>query len=163
MPTYNNRDFLNRISQLESSGGQNINHPQVQQGLQAGTTAIGKYGMMPNTVKELVNRRRIRGTSTPELQDLGNMPPDQMKKYIEANPQLEEELANELANKVIVRQQGDPDRAAYSWKQGDNLKPSEISDDDLNNNPYVQKFRNLNKMLQTPGGNPQEEQEDDNN
>lgn len=145
--------------QLESSGGQNTQHEPMESGIQAGTTAIGKYGLMPNTVKELVNRRRVRGTSTPELQDLGQMPPDKMKEYIEANPQLEEELANELATKVITRQQGDPERAAYSWKQGDNLKPDEISDDQLNANPYVQKFRRLNEMMQ----NPQQDQEDENN
>lgn len=159
MPLTDQKRFLNTISQLESTGGQNTQHDPMTSGIQAGTTAIGKYGLMPNTVKELVNRRRIRGTSTPELQELGQMNPDDMKAYIEANPGLEENLANELATKVITRQNGDPERAAYSWQQGDNLKPNEISNEQLNNSPYVQKFRRLNQVIQ----NPQEDQQDDNN
>lgn len=155
----NNNKFLRTISQLESSGGTNTQHEAMQTGIQAGTTAIGKYGLMPNTVKELINRRQVRGTSTPELQELGQMPPDKMKTYIEANPQLEEELANELATKVITRQQGDPEKAAYSWKMGDNLKPDDISDDDLNNSQYVQKFKRVNEMLQAPQENAQENQD----
>jgi hypothetical protein len=87
------------------------------------------------------------------------MDPDKMKAYIEANPQLEENLANELATKVITRQNGDPDRAAYSWKQGDNLKPDEISNEQLNNNPYVQKFRRLNQVIT----NPDQSQDDNGN
>lgn len=149
--------------QLESSGGTDIPNKQIQSGIQAGSTAIGRYGLMPNTVKELVNRRRIRGTSTPELQDLANMPPDQMKKYIEANPGLEDDLANELATKVITRQQGDPEKAAYSWNMGDNLKPEDITKDDLNSSSYIQKFRRVNQMLQAPQGNAQEDQDDGSN
>jgi len=161
MPTYKNKEFLSKIGQIESNSGQNLDHPMIHEGLQAGTSAIGKYGLMPNTVKELVNRRRVRGTSTPELQSLGQMNPDQMKAYIEANPGLEEDLANELATKVITRQQGDPDRAAYSWKQGDNLKPDQISDEQLDANPYVQKFRRLNQMLNPKPDTPEEDQDDE--
>jgi hypothetical protein len=159
MPLTDQKRFLQTIGQLESSGGQNTNHEMMDSGIQAGTAAIGKYGLMPNTVKELVNRRRIRGTSTPELQQLGEMPPDKMKAYIEANPGLEDQLANELATKVITRQNGDPDRAAYSWKQGDNLKPDEISNEQLDANPYVQKFRRLNQVIT----NPDQSQDDNGN
>lgn len=159
MPLVDKKRFLNTISQLESSGGQNTQHEPMTSGIQAGTTAIGQYGLMPNTVKELVNRRRVRGTSTPELQDLADMDPQRMKVYIEGNPGLEQQLADELATKVITRQEGDPERAAYSWKQGDNLKPDEITDDQLNASPYVQKFRRLNDMM----NKPQEDQQDDEN
>ena len=147
--------------QLESSGGTNTNHPTVQNGLQAGTTAIGKYGLMPNTVKELINQRRQTGTMTPELQDLDNMSPDDMKSYIEKNPDLESQFANSLATKVIHKQGGDEDRAAYSWKYGDNLTPDQIPNEVLQSNPYVQKFKRVGDLLNQQKQQSQDQQDDD--
>src|SRR5260221_13177133 len=82
----NIKDFLQKIQQIESSGGKNLEHPTVEGGIQAGDQAIGRYGLMPNTIKELVNRRRLEGTSTPELQDLSQIDGQSMKQHIEANP-----------------------------------------------------------------------------
>lgn len=149
MPTPPNiQQFLNQIEQVESSGGTNTNHPVITaNNLQQGTRAIGRYGLMPNTVRELVNRRRIRGTVSPDMLDVANMPPEQMKSYIEANPEMEDQFANDLANHVIQRQGGDTDKAAYSWIQGHNLSPDQITPEVLDQSPYVQKFRRLTPLL----------------
>ena len=143
----NLNEFLQRIQQIESSNGQNMDHPVVQNGIQAGDQAIGRYGLMPNTVRELINRRRLQGTSTSELQDLSNMPSDEMKQHIEANPDLEDDLAQQLAIKVTRDQQGDEDKAAYSWTNGHNLTPDKISPEQLEDSPYVQKFRKLKGLM----------------
>jgi len=146
--TLNTKEFLKRISQLESSGGQNTDHPVVQSGIQEGEQAIGQYALMPNTVRELINRRRLQGNEiSPELQNIHKMPSPDMKKYIEENPNIEDDLANQLATKVIQGQVGDEDRAAYSWKMGHNLTPDRITDEKLNTNPYVQKYRNLKNLM----------------
>lgn len=144
----NIREFLEKIEQIESSGGQDTNHPIVtKDNLQQGTRAIGRYGLMPNTVKELVNRRRVRGTVSPDMIDVANLPPEEMKAKIEANPEMEDQFANDLANHVIQRQGGDEDKAAYSWQMGHNLTPDEITPDALENNNYVNKFRRLAPMI----------------
>lgn len=144
----NIREFLDKIQQIESSGGQDTDHPVVtKDNLQQGTRAIGRYGLMPNTVRELVNRRRVRGTVSPDMVDVGNMPPEQMKSYLESNPEMEDQLANDLANHVIQRQGGDVDKAAYSWQMGSNLTPDQIDPDQLENSNYVQKFRRLTPMI----------------
>lgn len=148
-------NFLKTISQLESSGGKNINGPVVQHGIQAGTSAIGQYQMMPNTVKEIINRRRQAGTITQEMQDLDGMNPHEMKEHIEANPELEQELAESLATKVLQNQMGDEDKAAFAWHQGHNLKPEEISTQKLNNmdsvgGQYVDRFRRIKDQMAQP-------------
>lgn len=143
----NLNEFLQKIEQIESSGGKNTDHPVVEEGIQAGDQAIGRYGLMPNTIRELVNRRRMQGTTTGELQDLSNMPSPEMKHYLEQNPGLEDELAKQLATKVTRDQLGDEDRAAYSWTMGHNLQPTDITNEKLNESPYVQKYRKLKGML----------------
>ena len=149
MPTPPNiQKFLSKIEQIESSGGQDTNHPVITApNLQQGTSAIGRYGLMPNTVKELVNRRRIRGTASPDMMDLSQAPPEVIKAKLEANPDLEDQFANDLANHVIRKQDGDEDKAAYSWLNGHNLTPDDITPDQLNSSDYVNKFRRLGPML----------------
>lgn len=143
----NLNQFLQKIQEIESSGGKNTDHPVVEEGIQAGDQAIGRYGLMPNTIRELVNRRRMQGTSTGELQDLSRMPAQEMKKYIEQSPSLEDELAKQMATMVTRRQGGDEDRSAYSWTMGHNLTPDKISNEQLQESPYVQKYRKLKGIL----------------
>lgn len=173
MPTNkyaNPRNFLKTISQLESSGGKDMDHPEVREGIQAGTSAIGQYGLMPNTVKEIINKRRQNGSMTSQLQDLDGMNPHEMKAYIEANPEVEDELAQSLAMKVLRNHMGDEDKAAFAWHQGDNLKPEDISSEKLNDTDtvggrYVDKFRRIKDQLSQPIQDNQdedsEEQQDD--
>jgi hypothetical protein len=146
-PVPNLNEFLKKIEQIESSGGKNTEHPVVEEGIQAGDQAIGRYGLMPNTIRELVNRRRIEGSTDGQLEDLSRMPSSEMKHYLEQSPQLEDELAKQMANIVTRKQMGDEDRSAYAWTMGHNLQPDDITDDKLNESPYVQKFRKLKGML----------------
>jgi hypothetical protein len=134
-------NFLNAISQVESSGGQNLNHPVIQNGLQAGQQAMGSYGLLPNTVQELTNRARLQGQMTPQMAAASRNPAS-----IESNPDLEKQYANQLANRVLTREQ-DPYMAAYAWNSGHNLTPDQIRERDYMNDPYVQKFSKVWKSL----------------
>jgi hypothetical protein len=160
MPTPPNiQDFLNKIEAIESSGGKNTNHPVVTaDNIQKGTRGIGRYALMPNTVKELINRRRINGTMTGDLDDLDKKTPEEMKAYIEANPDIEDSFANQLANHVIRNQNGNEDKAAYSWKMGSNLTPDAVSNDDIQNSDYVQKFQRLGNLVNKGQQNQDDEQ-----
>lgn len=168
------KDFLDKVSQLESSGGKNVNGRMVKSGIQAGTSAIGKYQMMPNTVKQLINQRRQNGTITSDMHDLDQMNPREMKAYIEANPEIEEDLAKGLATNVLRKQMGDEDKAAYAWKMGHNLGPNDISEDKMNDpstagGQYVDRFRKIKSQLNqaAPEEAPEEanmqDQEEDTN
>jgi hypothetical protein len=130
-------NFLDAISQIESSGGTNLNHPVIQTGPQAGQQAIGSYGLLPNTVQELSNRARIQHQMTPEIAAASRNPAS-----IESNPELERQYANQLANRVLNRTD-DPRMAAYAWNSGSNLTPDQIRERDYMNDPYVQKFSKI--------------------
>lgn len=147
MPDSRLQEFLQKIAQIESSGGKDLNHKEIQHGIHEGDQAIGRYGMMPNTVRELINRRRTEQTMTPDLQDLDAMDSQKMKQTIESNPELEQQLAEQLGKRVIRRQVADEDKAAYSWNMGHNLAPEEITQEKLQQSPYVDKFQKLKGLM----------------
>lgn len=146
----NVKSFLNRISQIESRGGEDMNHKTINEGIHKGTAAIGRYGLMPNTVNEVLNRMRIRGEMTPELENLKSMDHETMKKSLEANPQLEEMIAEQLAGRVLQRQ-GDDEKAAYSWHQGHNLTPEAVEEKGYKDDGYVKKYNALKKLTEQRG------------
>lgn len=133
------KSFLKNISKVESSGGKDFSHDEMKQGIHAGHRAIGRYGLMPNTVGEVLNRMRINGTLTPELQSLREADPSSLKEILETNPQLEDQIAEELADRVLERQQ-DENMAAYSWNQGHNLTPDRIAEMPYQDSDYVRKY-----------------------
>lgn len=121
--------FLQAISQIESSGGKNTNHPVSNAPIQAGQKAIGQYGMMPNTVDEMMKRSGTRGPAS-----------------IMPGSPAEDQMAHQLADRVLNRVQ-DPNMAAYAWHSGHNLTPEQIQQRDYLNDPYVQKFQKIREKL----------------
>jgi hypothetical protein len=135
-------NFLDVINQIESSGGSNFNHPEVDFGIQKGDSGIGNFGLMPNTVREILKRQAMAGRQPAALPDDSA----QMKAELESNPELERQLADELARKVL-RANPDPEMAAYAWNQGHNLKSDKIKERDYQEHPYVQKFKKIRSKL----------------
>jgi hypothetical protein len=145
----NLKKFLEKIAMLESSGGIQTDHPVIdKEGIQYGQKAIGKYGLLPNTIQEIINRRKMEGTMTEDMKELqGEEDQDLVNLYVDADPKLQEDLATTLGKHVLSRQLGDEERAAYSWNTGHNLYPQQISKEQLETNPYVEKFRKLKSMF----------------
>lgn len=133
--------FLNAISQLESSGGKNIDHPVIESGPQAGQKAVGRFGLLPNTISELNNRARLANELTPEMQIAGRNPAS-----LQTNPNLEQVYVNRLAEHILGNI-NDPEMAAYAWNSGHNLTPEKIKQRDYKNDPYVKKFSKIWKTL----------------
>lgn len=135
------QQFLSRIGQLESSDGQNFNHTSIQNGIQAGTTAMGTYGLMPNTVQEIAHR-----APSSVISPIAALPPDQMKEAIESNPEVEQQIAHQLAQHVLRRQDND-EKAAYAWHMGHNLSPEQVQQRDYLNDPYVRRYQKIKNSL----------------
>jgi hypothetical protein len=131
--------FLDIISHIESSGGKNFDHPEIKSGIHEGDKAIGRFGLMPNTVKEIIARTGVQ-------RELASEPPEQLKQILEQDPQKEYELANQLAKRVLDSQK-DLEKAAYSWTFGHNLSPKQVEQRDYLNSDYVQKFKRLREKL----------------
>lgn len=140
------KTFLKNISEIESAGGTNYNHDLIQKGIHKGHKAIGRYGLMPNTVNETLVRMKRKGKLTPELQSLKGMDAAALKQKLEENPELEDQLAEHLADRVLSRQ-GDEEKAAYSWHQGHNLNPEDIETRKYQEHDYVKKYKNLKKLM----------------
>jgi hypothetical protein len=139
--------FLKTIKQIESGNGENYNHNLIQKGIHEGHKAIGGYGLMPNTVSEILNRKRLNHTLTPELDRLNELDPVTLKSVLEENPNLEEQIAEGLADHVLDRQGGDEEKAAYSWLNGHNLTPKAIATKPYKNSDYVKKYNTYKKMI----------------
>jgi hypothetical protein len=152
--------FLWNVQQIESGGGKNINHKIIQVGASKGDRAIGKWGLLKNTIDEMINRARISKKMTPDLKKIKNMSRDQIEEHFAKNPQSELNMARMLASHVMTKHKGHMGRAAYSWLYGHNLDSSDITDEQLKNSDYVQKISNIDaenpfkKVKRLPASKP---------
>ena len=131
------KEFLELIREIESSGGKNRNHKTMTSGPHEGDTAIGDYGLMPNTVKEVSNLKTGKRQSDiyGHLRKLDNK---EIETLVGSDRDLEDKLANDLADIVLSKSKSD-DRAAFRWNQGHNIErvPASYRDKD-----YVEKYLN---------------------
>jgi hypothetical protein len=125
------QDFLNKIGMLESSGGTNMEHPEVTKGINAGTSAVGQYGLMPLTAQDL-----DRQTGANQLQGLSK---EDVAQKLKDDPEFANRLAATLASKLVNNNPSET--AAYKWENGQNTHPTS---EDLENSQRVQRFRVLN-------------------
>jgi hypothetical protein len=140
--------FLWVIQQIESSGGRNTDHQVVQFGPQKGEKAIGRWGLLQPTIKEIIARSKINAGDIPKhLKVLSKMTRGALQDHLMRNPDTELELARVLGRHVLHRQRGDYKRAAWSWLHGHNLRPEDISDQDLAASDYVKRYDELEPKI----------------
>ena len=153
--------FLHNISQLESSGGKNTNHPIIKDknSMHYGMQAAGKFALMPLTIKEIAKRHALAGGNDERILKIQDMDAKsgEINKYINENPKIELELARHLAAHVLERHGYTPE-AAFSWKHGHNLTPKQIQDpkrqNKMNADSYVEKFKLLQEGKSPKGLTP---------
>jgi hypothetical protein len=143
-PSDNVDNFLDSIGQVESGGGENFNHKPITSGMHKGHRAIGTYGLMPNTVDEVIQRSKGSTNYDPNMDKVLEMDPVEKKQFLETNPDVEKKIARTLASYVLKRQGGDEEKAAYAWNQGHNLSPDKIASMGYRDSDYVKKFNDAN-------------------
>ena len=141
-----NEEILAALRQNESSGGTNFNHPTITHGISKGTNAIGNWGLTAATVDDTVK-------NDPNFAYLTKMNPAQKKQFLEANPEVEKAVANQLVNQLQNRYQGDPSKIAYAWNHGTYIDPNKITPNVTANDVYTSKF---NRLTQKLGQNPEQ-------
>ena len=144
----NRNKFLKTLQMIESSGGKNFNHPEIEAGIHEGHRAAGRYGLMPNTTNEVVDRMTRDGRLPASMSDFKelNLEPDLIKARLETNPDEEQAIAEYLADHVLKRQDGDEEKAAYSWHMGHNLTPDAIEKRPYQDSDYVKKYNQFSKI-----------------
>lgn len=135
-------EFLDLIRQIESSGRYDASHGKILSGLHKDDRAIGAYGLMPNTIDELIKRRLKKQEVGPDEGILSKIEGKEEREFLESNPRIQDKLASQLAEHVF-RDTEDPEIAAYRWNMGHNKPINEISKDDLQKSIQVQKLREL--------------------
>jgi hypothetical protein len=141
-------NFLKLMSLMESSGGKNIQHQPITTGLQAGSTAYGQFGLMPNTVKEMAKRRKSNGSADDNDQQIINSDNDGITNTLQQHPELEQRYAQDLAQKALDKSNGDVVDAAYRWRWGQNLPQERIDEIKKKNPDYFNRLQNF--MNTTP-------------
>jgi len=154
-------NFLKTTSMIESSGGKNLKHPKIKQGLHAGDRAVGQWALMPKTVQELAGRM----ADNPELTPYAKMDTKKISKKISENPHHEKQMASFLANKLYDKFGGDENKMAYAWNQGHNINPESFKTDkkDYLKHDYVKKYNKYKNQESQPeripaSSKPQSEQ-----
>lgn len=132
-------EFLDITKMIESSGGKDLQHRTIQSGLQAGTSAKGAFGLMPNTADEIINRRKREGTLDEEDKQFMNLSSPLRQEYLEKNPQYTDKLAKDLINRIRSKSPDD-EASNYMYQFGHNVIPKE---QDIENIDRTEKFRKL--------------------
>lgn len=138
--------FLWNIMQIESSGGKNTNHEEVKSGPLKGHTAMGRWGLMPTTVTDVLNRVKAKGALTEDMKQLYGMDRAKLNEHFVNNPSQELHIARFLARHVLNSHKNDYHRAAYSWLHGHNLTTEKIPDESINGSDYVNKYKLYNQI-----------------
>jgi hypothetical protein len=142
--------YLNKIMQLESSGGKNTNHRTMESGMHEGSAAIGRWGLMPHTVrgvaKDLSNKQSLLyktmgpGYQDKEVQALGDLSDEELKDRLTKDPTLEKRIARYMASR-LDRFEGDEVDKAARWFFGSNLPKEQIEKRNLRESDYAKKFQ----------------------
>jgi len=151
--------FLLSISKLESDLGGNTAHAQMKHGMHKGNAAIGTYGLMPNTIQDIMSNYDNKQSALryrlgpdyqdPEIEALRDMDKEAYAEYIANNPQTETKLARYLSLMLAQRMQDDPRRMAYGWNQGSSYRKKDVSDSTLNQHPYVKRFDEFSNLYES--------------
>lgn len=148
---------LEAISGLESSFGKDTEHEPVEEGLQSGSTAVGRFGLMPNTIrdvsKKIGNRETDLGnavgpeTDLPDVSELQDLSDEEITERIKANPVLENKIARLLYLEGVTKRGNNPDLNAYAWQYGNNIQPDQVDPRVVEQSSRIQRFRKLKSLM----------------
>jgi hypothetical protein len=151
------KDFLQKIGNIESTDRYKVEHPVIKKGMHKDSQAIGKYGLMPKTVKQIAENLKNKqsdlyklmgpGYNDPEVTSLLDKDESEYKGILELNPNLQDKLANYLATDLSYKHNDDLEKMAYGWNQGSQIKSRDITPDKLEQSEYIKKFRKLNNPV----------------
>lgn len=121
------KNFRKLMSKMESENNTNVNHSPTPNG-----TAIGEYGLMPPTIRDIASK------GTTAVDNIVAKSNDEMIKILlKENPQLADMYMEKLATPILNKVQDNPDLAATAWLYGQNLSPAALQEK-LNNDKQYQ-------------------------
>ena len=122
---------LQAIMQVESHGGVDLDHKLVKVGLNRGTVAYGRFGLMPLTIRDTI----AKDSSLVIYRNILMVDPHEIHIFMDKNRQLEILVAKSIYKKLWKRYRGDLGKIFYSWRWGS--VPEGLSDEEIARNGYV--------------------------
>lgn len=131
---YSREKMLNAISQVESSGGKNMNHKPTSMG-----TAYGRWAVMPSVIQDTIRLNpKLKQQHGKALRLKG----DNLTHYMQDNPNLEQEIVNSHLNRLEHHFGHNPEAISFAWNQGiRGTNKALASKQNISQHPYVQKFK----------------------
>ncbi len=105
---------LRSIADTESGNKDKASHETVMTGLNAGSSAIGRYGMMPLTVKDLVAKK----SSLNKYKNVLKYSDSQLADFMHKNPQFQKEVASVHYDRLSNIFNGNLAHIAHAWLNG---------------------------------------------
>jgi hypothetical protein len=102
--------MLHAIADVESQNGKNENHQPVK-----GERAFGKYGLMPNTIRETIGLHPDLSSKHAKAQKLMG---DDLRRYMQDNNGLEDTIAGKHLERLEHHFGQDPSKIGYAWLNG---------------------------------------------
>lgn len=114
-PSYDHGKMLRAIASVESSGGKNTNHAAGGGPIHGAEHAYGKYGLMPETIRETIKGHKdLSGKHGKALALKG----DQFHRYMNDNKGLEDTVADRHLTHMEHKLGQNPDLLSYGWLNG---------------------------------------------
>lgn len=112
--------ILGSISDVESSGGADLGHAVIQDpnSMHHGQAAVGRYGMMPESLVTAVKRAQHNETLSPQLSQLIGASPEDLANSVKQDPVLEDEFATRLLRSMP--DEASPQEKNFMWQFGNN-------------------------------------------
>lgn len=146
-PNLSVNDLMKITSMIESSGGKDLKHQRMISGIHEGQSAIGEYGLMPNTVDEMIKRDELKGIASPTDKFVKALEPEGKRQYLEKHPDYTKQMSERFIRRLLEKTENDPEKTQYMYQMGHNIDPESITQEKLDNFPRIQKFRQLKDEL----------------
>lgn len=136
-PAYSTNHMLQAIAAVESSGGKNQKHAAGGGAIHGQEHAYGKYGLMPQTIRETVGMNNdLKAKYKKATMLRGN----DLHRYMQDNPGLEDAVAQRHLKRLEHHFGANPKDIAYSWLNGINgTYKAKKNKEDIGNHWHVKK------------------------
>lgn len=138
-PIYDHHKMLNTISQVESSGGKDTNHGIGGGPIHGNERAFGKYGLMPQTIREVIKGNKDLKSKYAKALALKG---DTFNKFMADHKGLEDQIADRHLAHLEKHFGKDPDMLGYAWLEGiHGAHKAKDKGIDIKNHWHVKKIR----------------------
>lgn len=142
------KQFKKLIGTLESNNDPTVRHPAATKGVNAGDTAIGEHGLMPNTIKEFANRAKLKNQNNISDDIIAESPNDQVTEMLQNNPELMKLYVDRIGKHVMGNSDNKQDDAYFRWVYGHNLPTNRVNDIKENDPKTLKRIQQALKLQQ---------------